>query len=316
VITTHTDIAQRTVPDRRRARRGRIEAQVTRRPLAALIGFIVVGIWPLMSIPILAHHRVIAGRSVLDRLPMGAEETVSLLMVGALLAFTLWLVGVCDGAPSVRQLLRRTFQWRIGLPAWLVVIAGLPAATVALAVLFGRELVTTNLAFVLVKGFATLALLVVVVNLWEETIWAGFAQPRLERRHRLAAAAALTAVPFALVHVPLVFVDEPFSIGTAVGQFLLLMIVSVPFRTLLGVTARGLTSSVLALACMHTAFNRSNNAGGLADQLLAGNDHPKFGLLAMLLLLAIGALLWRRPRNNGHQPARDEPRSNPRWSSP
>ena len=224
---------------------------------------------------------------------MGAEESVSLLMVGALLAFTLWLLDVCDGAASVRQLLRRTFQWRIGLRAWLLVIAGLPAATVALGLLFGRELVTTNLPFVLVKGFATLALLVLVVNLWEETIWAGFVQPRLERRHRLAAAAALTAVPFALVHVPLVFVDEPFSIGTALGQFLLLMIVSVPFRTLLGVTARGLTPSVLAIACMHTSFNRSNNAGGLADQLLAGDDHAKFGLLAMLLLLAITSVLWR-----------------------
>lgn len=310
---THIHIAQRAFPDRRPARREQIEGLVARRPLAALIGFIVVGIWPLMSIPILVHHRVIGGRSVLDRLPMGSEESVSLLMVGVLLAFTLWLVGLCDGSASVRQLLRRTFQWRIGASTWLLVIAGLPAATVALGVLFGRELVTANLPFVLVKGFATLALLVVVVNLWEETIWAGFVQPRLERRQRLAAAAALTAVPFALVHVPLVFVDEPFSIGTALGQFILLMIVSVPFRTLLGVTARGLTPSVLAIACMHTSFNRSNNTGGLADQLLAGDDHAKFGLLAMLLLLAITSLLlWRRRRSNGNQPAGDEPRNLPR----
>ena len=231
---------------------------------------------------------------------MGAEESVSLLMVGALLAFTLWLVDVCDGAASVRQLLRRTFQWRIGLPAWLLVIAGLPAATVALGVLFGRELVTTNLPFVLVKGFATLALLVLVVNLWEETIWAGFVQPRLERRHRLAAAAALTAVPSRSCTSRSCSSTNRSPSETALGQFLLLMIVSVPFRTLLGVTARA-HPSVLAIACMHTSFNRSNNAGGLADQLLAGDDHAKFGLLAMLLLLGKRPPTSRRARRPGAQ---------------
>ena len=131
------------------------------------------------------QHRVIGGRSLLDRLPMGAEETTSRCSWSPrLLAFTMWLLDLCDGPGSVRPLLQRTFQWRIGLGGWLLVIAGLPAATVALGLVFGRELVTADLPIVVAKGFGTLALLVLVVNLWEETIWAGFVQTRLERRHR------------------------------------------------------------------------------------------------------------------------------------
>ena len=45
------------------------------------------------------------------------------------------------------------------------------------------------------------------------------------------------------VHMPLAFVDEPLSLGVAAAQFVLLLIISVPFRTLLGVTMHGLGGS-------------------------------------------------------------------------
>ena len=280
------------------------------RPILTQLAFIIVVIWPLMAVPLLAHHRVIGGRGALEALPMGPEETTSILMVAALLSFSLWLVHTADGPGSVHALLRRASHWRFGVPGWLTVVGALPAATVALGVAFGRDLETTGLVRTIVEGVGVLVLLVFVVNLWEETIWAGFVQTRLERRHRLAVAAAMTAVPFSLVHVPLAFVDEPFSVELAIGQFIVLMILTVFFRTLLGVAMRGLDRSVLAVAFLHTSFNRSNNTGGLADQLLSGDDHGKFGLLAMLLLLAITAVLWRRPRRNGHRPGGDEARSN------
>ena len=286
-------LADRAEPDRQSSH-GRLWRLASRRPLAVQLAFIVVVIWPLMAVPLLAHHGVIGGRSILEGLPMGAEESTSILMVVALLSFSLWLVRASDGPGSVHALLRRTFRWRVGALGSLMAVIALPFTTVALGLAFGRDLVTADLPMTITKGIGVLVLLVFVVNLWEETIWAGFVQTRLERRHRLPVAAALTAVPFSLVHVPLAFVDEPFSIGLAVGQFLLLMTLTVFFRSLLGVTLRGLNDSVLALAFLHTSFNRSNNVDGLADQLLSGSDHAKFGLLAMLLLLAATSLIWRK----------------------
>jgi CAAX protease family protein len=48
----------------------------------------------------------------------------------------------------------------------------------------------------------------ILVNLWEETAWAGVMQARLERRHNIFVAGALTAVPFGFIHLPLAFLSE------------------------------------------------------------------------------------------------------------
>jgi Type II CAAX prenyl endopeptidase Rce1-like len=47
----------------------------------------------------------------------------------------------------------------------------------------------------------------ILVNLWEETAWAGVMQTRLERRHNIFAA-VLTALPFGFIHLPLTFLSE------------------------------------------------------------------------------------------------------------
>jgi membrane protease YdiL (CAAX protease family) len=48
----------------------------------------------------------------------------------------------------------------------------------------------------------------ILVNLWEETAWAGVIQTRLERRHSIFVGAALTAVPFGFIHRPLAFLSD------------------------------------------------------------------------------------------------------------
>ncbi|HYP44975.1 MAG TPA: CPBP family intramembrane glutamic endopeptidase [Propionibacteriaceae bacterium] len=111
-----------------------------------------------------------------------------------------------DGRPGVLRLARRRFRWRIGARWWLIVIAGLPTLTMALALLLGDHLTPVDVvpfAITQTLGFLVNLLL---INLWEETAWASFVQTRLERRHSLPIAATLTAIPFALIHMPLHFI--------------------------------------------------------------------------------------------------------------
>jgi hypothetical protein len=54
---------------------------------------------------------------------------------------------------------------------------------------------------VLIKQLGSIVLAVVVINLWEETVWAGFFQTRLEARSNFVVAAVLTTLPFAGVHL-------------------------------------------------------------------------------------------------------------------
>ena len=98
--------------------------------------------------------------------------------------------------------------------------------------------------------------------MWEETAWAGVVQTRLEHNHGLVKAALLTAVPFALVHMPLHFIGD-FSIGSLAGALVTLLIVCAIVRLMIGVFLGGPADSILAVAVLHTLFNRSNNDEGL-----------------------------------------------------
>jgi membrane protease YdiL (CAAX protease family) len=60
-----------------------------------------------------------------------------------------------------------------------------PAGDRAVArLIFGGSLHTADLGSVLIKQLGSIALAVVVINLWEETVWAGFFQPAMIRYQR------------------------------------------------------------------------------------------------------------------------------------
>src|SRR3712207_8363689 len=73
------------------------------------------------------------------------------------------------------------------------------------------------------SGVLSVVTAVLLVHLWDETVWAGFFQGRLEQRHGFLPAAALTAVPFAAVHLPLSFTGDlaPGRLALSIGGLFL-----------------------------------------------------------------------------------------------
>jgi uncharacterized protein len=84
---------------------------------------------------------------------------------------------ITDGRAGVRSLFARVFRWRFGIGWWLVVLFGLPVIALLLGLIFGASLHTADLGLVLIKQLGSIVLVVVVINLWEETVWAGFSKP-------------------------------------------------------------------------------------------------------------------------------------------
>ena len=136
---------------------------------------------------------------------------------------------------------------------------------------------------------------VLVVHLWEETVWAGFFQGRLEQRHGFLPAAVLTAVPFAAVHLPLSFTGD-LAPGWLVLAFGGLLVLGVLMRLLVGATVRGASGSLLAAGIVHATFNAANNEGSLVDDLLGGGQPSLYAVVAAVLVTA-GALLVLRDRH-------------------
>jgi uncharacterized protein len=263
-----------------------IRGWVIRRPLTAFLVLVFALGWPLMSLPALTDHGVVPG----GELP--GEIWILAVVVLVMLPAALWVTSVTEGRSGVRTLLRRAFRWRFGAGWWAVVLLALPLTTLALGVATGRSVQASDLLGVLGGEVVSLVVALVLINLWEETVWAGFLQTRLERRHGLVLAAALTALPFAAIHVPLEFVDDFTATSVAFGVGLLL-VVSVLFRLMVGVVLRAAADSLLAVAVLHAVWNTSNSEDGVVDQLLSGGQPIAFAVAAVALLTTVVALAVR-----------------------
>jgi membrane protease YdiL (CAAX protease family) len=131
-----------------------------------------------------------------------------------------------------------------------------------------------------------------VIHLWEETVWAGFLQTRLERRHSVLVAALLTAVPFAAIHLPLQLIGTV-TVRSVLVDVAGLLFLAVALRLMIGVFLRGAADSVLAVGILHAIFNASNNEGALVDNFLDGANQNIVGPAAMVLVTVITAVCVR-----------------------
>jgi membrane protease YdiL (CAAX protease family) len=279
-----TTDARRPVP----ASPGGLRSRVARRPLTAFLVLLFGVGWPLMSVPALTAHGVLPG-GPLPQEPFALGTTLLVMLPAAL-----WVTAVADGRPAVRALLRRAVRWRFGAGWWAAVLLALPVLTLTVGLVAGAGLETGDLLATLGWGAFSVLTAVLLVHLWEETVWAGFFQGRLEHRHGFLPAAALTAVPFAAAHLPLSFTGDlaPGRLALAFGG---LLVLGVLMRSLVGATVRGAAGSLLAAGIVHATFNAANNEGALVDDLLGGGEPSLYAVVAAVLFTA-GALLALRGR--------------------
>jgi uncharacterized protein len=272
---------------------GRLRSWVVRHPVTAFLVLAFGLAYPVMALPILADHGVIADGWMSAFSGLDTERIASIFLVFlALLPATAVVTWAVDGRDGVRSLAGRALRWRIGLGWWLLILTGLPAITLAGAVAMGDTFRPVDVVPFVAIQVTGLLVNLILINIIEETSWAGHVQSRLQRTHGLVVAAALTAVPFALVHMPLHFIGD-FSLGSLTAALVTLLIVCTLVRILLGGVLRG-TGSVLAVAVTHTMFNRSNNEEGIVAGLVDGDARKLAGLLAVIVLGVLVATVTRR----------------------
>ncbi len=126
-------------------------------------------------------------------------------------------------------------------------------------------------------------------------------QKRFERRHNIVTAAALTAIPFAAIHLPLQLVGDITVTSVLIGMAALLAY-AVVLRLFIALVQRGAASSILAVGLLHSIHNESNNSDGLGDKLLNGVNQNYAAVLAIAVLtLILGAVTWARTRQHNRE---------------
>jgi CAAX protease family protein len=215
--------------------------------------------------------------------------------LGAILGLAvpaLLITAVTDGRAGVRDLLRRTLRWRVGVGWYLFAALAIPAGALLLAPLFlgpaplGGLVQNWSLLF---TAFAPqLLLALITVQFFEELGWAGFVQHRLQARHGILKASLLVALAFAFLHLP-TYLRAPISVESAVRDLSVLVIVipfAVGFRILIAFAYNRTGYAVLIAAISHASFNEASeliapNVPGPLAQVLA------FASTALLALLAV-----------------------------
>ncbi len=270
-------------------------------PLTAFLVILFSVAYPLMALPLLASHGVIPGGSLPAKLNVAPDELAgALLTFTALVPATLLATWATDGREGLRRLLRRMVHWRVGVRWWLVALLGLPLLTTGFALLLGDSLKPVDPVDLFVSQLGFWAVNFFVVNLWEETAWAGFFQTRLERRHNIFVAALITAVPFGFAHWPLAFFGD-FTAASVALALVLYVVLGVIFRPMLAVVMRGAGDSILLVAVLHSMFNRTNNEDGIAAAILTGDGRATAIPLAVIVLTAATALVIRRRLSRAHR---------------
>ena len=256
-----------------------------RRPVLALVLVGVPASWAVLLLPQLVRPGLVP----LPVLVLGATWAV-------LLPLALLVTAAADGRAGVRRLLRSAVGWPSGAGRWPAALLplALPTTTVLLGLLLGGGLVRPEPG-ALVRELVAFGSAVLLIHLAEEMVWAGVVQHRLTQRHHPLVAAALTAGPFAAVHLPLLV-----SPGVTAGRLLAglggLVVLAVVVRLLVA-TVAGSAACVLPAALLHGSFNASANEGRLVDAVLARADADLLGTVGAVLLVA--ATLAVRPSHFG-----------------
>ena len=270
-----------------------VRAFAARHPVAAFLIMVFLIAYPVMGVLVLIVHGVIPGAALLQRLPVGPDELAGLMLtVGALLPSALFVTWAAEGRPGLVRLGRRMIRWRFGVGWWLIVLVALPLLTIISALLLGDTLESIDPAELLLDQLRLLLINFVLVNLWEETAWAGVVQTHLERRHGVFTAALLTAVPFGFAHWPLAFLGDV-TVTSALVSLGLFLLLGALVRPLFGLILRGSRDSLLAVALMHSIFNRTNNADGISARLLVGEGYQLGVVVALVVLTIVLAVVLR-----------------------
>jgi membrane protease YdiL (CAAX protease family) len=268
--------------------------RVRHHPVAAYLALALTSSYLLLTVMVLIERGVLPGRDLPDTVGAGMEEAASLVLVLTLVSSALVITQLEGGPAATTNLLRRAVRWRVPVRWWAVAVLALPVTSLLLALVLGDQFTTPSTG-TLGREVVSIAVALLLVNISEETAWAGFLQTRLERRHRFLVASLLTAVPFALVHLPIrVVAREITGLEDVVGNLIALLIISAIIRTLLGVVMRGALNSVLLVAVTHTFFNRSNNPDGIGADLVTGEARSLAALLASLLLTVVLCVVMRK----------------------
>ncbi len=198
------------------------------------------------------------------------------------------LTGLVDGRAGWRDLLSRLRRWRVGLRWYAVALLTAPLVTILTLLALSLTSPAFLPAIVTAEDKASLLLSGIAVGLivpvFEELGWTGFATPRLRLRHGVLGTGLIMGVLWGAWHFPLFAGSAASSGGIPPALFMAAMLFSwlLPYRVLM-VWVYDRTQSLLVVMLMHMPI--VVGALVLTSEAISGEQ-------MFLSLIANGAGYW------------------------
>jgi membrane protease YdiL (CAAX protease family) len=232
-------------------------------------------------------------------------------VVGGLLgvgAAAFLVTAAADGREGVRDLLARTFRWRVPIRWYLLALFLVPAGTMLLALaFFGTEALESPAdgwphVVGVVLGVFVLQLL--LFQLSEEVGWTGFFQERLSSRYSPLKLCAVVAFWWALWHLPDFFADEGWGVEPVVSALVFFVVEFVLLffaRVLITWIYVGTGRSILLVVVFHASFDATISE--LAKEVIPASNAVRFLLVTAITVAAAVAVIVATRGRLGREPS-------------
>jgi membrane protease YdiL (CAAX protease family) len=197
------------------------------------------------------------------------------------------MISLVSGRSGLREVLARLLTWRVGGRWYAVALLTAPflvmAVSLALSLLSPEFLpavfMTNNKAPLLLSGLAA----GLIVGIFEELGWTGFAIPRMRRRYGVLSTGLLVGVLWGAWHFIMFWEPGSFSGALPLAVLLVRLFSWLPAYRLLMVWVYDRTGSLLVAMLMHASL--------VASQLIL-MPLPLSAVPLLISILAWAAALW------------------------
>ena len=276
-----------------------IKQRIARHPVAAFLLILYPVSW-ILFVPSLL------GKSGLGVLPVEipAQAGILLVTIFGLTGVAFLVTRIADGKAGTSALRRHYYQFRAAPQWYLIAIFGAPVLLLAVAVIsrggsaltpFGSHAAQFPTAYLM-----NLALIAVLISVWEEGAWMGFVTARLQRRWGPVLASIAVAPCFGFIHFPLLFItggliDNARPQGGQLIEYTayLLVLFSVPVRIVITWAFNSTKGSLPVVALLHASIDTTASGAVLATFYPGIDGRLLYGAIA---LVAVAVIIATRGR--------------------
>jgi CAAX protease family protein len=195
-----------------------------------------------------------------------AQAGILLVTIFGLTGVAFVVTRIADGKIGTGNLRRHYYQFRAA-PQWYVLaLLGAPVLLLCMGfAVHGTSIfapIANNAGRIPAVYLVNVALIAILVSVWEEGAWLGFATARLQRRIGPLWASIVVAPLFGLIHFPLFFVTgglidnaRPHGLQVIEYAFYLLVFFSVPMRILMTWVYNSTQGSLPVVALLHASID-------------------------------------------------------------